>query len=232
MRPHRVYVPKITPEVRVWGREARHLLEVLRARVGDTVTVFDGQGLEGRAVLAAIEGGAAHLRVEETWPTDREVGVPVVLYAALLKGDKLADVVRAATELGVSRFTPLITERSIPKEMKRAKLERLRRIAVEAAKQSGRTRLPEVTEPIPLEAVPEVPQGFVAHPGSSLRVREVLDLERPVALATGPEGGFSAREVALLEARGFVPVTLGRRILRAETAAVALVALVTAGEGA
>lgn len=231
VRPHRAFAPRLQTLLILTGREARHLADVLRARPGDTVTVFDGKGLEGRAVVRSVEGGRVELEVTETWPASREAPVPVVLYIALLKGDKLADVVRAASELGVTKIVPLVSVHAVAKEMGEGKLERLRRVALEAAKQSERTTVPEVLAPIPLRAIPAVEQGFVAHPGSSVRVRDVLDLSTPVAVATGPEGGFSEAEVQILLERGFTPVTLGRRILRAETAPLALLSLVTAGEG-
>jgi 16S rRNA (uracil1498-N3)-methyltransferase len=231
MRPHRALVPQLSPEIELQGREAHHLLEVLRARPGNVVTVFDGKGLEGRAVVESVEGGLLRLRLEQTWEASREVGVPVELYVALLKGDALAEVVRAATELGATRIVPVVTVHSVAKEMGGNKLERLRRVAVEAAKQSGRTVIPVVADPIPLKQVPQVEQGFVAHVGAELRVRDVLEPGKPVSLATGPEGGFSPQEVDFLIGRGFRPVTLGRRILRAETAPLALLALVTVGEG-
>ncbi|WP_347240130.1 16S rRNA (uracil(1498)-N(3))-methyltransferase [Thermus sp.] len=227
MRPHRAYSPGLTgvlpPE------EGRHLVEVLRARVGDRFTVFDAE----REALAEVVdlGPPVRYRLLEERRPEREVGVEVVLYVALLKGDKLSEVVRAATELGATRIQPLITRHSVPKEMGEGKLHRLRAIAKEAAKQSGRLWVPEVLPPIPLGEVPRVDQGLLAHVGARVRVREVLDPEKPLALAVGPEGGFAEEEVALLGERGFVPVTLGRRILRAETAAIALLALSTAGEG-
>ena len=231
VRPHRAFAPKLEPLLTLTGREAHHLADVLRARPGDAVTVFDGEGLEGRAVVRSVEDGVVELEVTETWPASREVPVPVVLYVALLKGDKLADVVRAATELGATKIIPLVCVHSVAKEMGEGKLLRLRRVALEAAKQSERTTIPEVLAPIPLSAIPPVEQGLVAHPGGSLRVRDILELSRPVALATGPEGGFSEDEMQILLERGFTPVTLGRRILRAETAPLALLSLVTAGEG-
>ena len=221
MRPHRAFSPGLTGVLPL--RETRHLVEVLRARVGDRFTVFDGE----REALAEVVdlGPPLRYRVLEERRPEREVGVEVVLYVALLKGDKLA------TELGATRIQPLVTRHSVPKEMGEGKLRRLRAVALEAAKQSGRVRVPEVLPPIPLKAVPQVAQGLVAHVGATARVREVLDPEKPLALAVGPEGGFAEEEVALLEARGFTPVSLGRRILRAETAALALLALCTAGEG-
>jgi len=227
VRPHRAYSPGLTGVLPL--EEGRHLVEVLRAGVGDRFTVFD----ESREALAEVVdlGPPVRYRILEERRPEREVGVEVVLYVALLKGDKLSEVVRAATELGATRIQPLITRHSVPKEMGEGKLRRLKAIAKEAAKQSGRLRVPEVLPPIPLKAVPEVEQGLVAHVGARALVREVLDLNRNLSLAVGPEGGFAEEEVALLEERGFAPVSLGRRILRAETAATALLAIVTAGEG-
>lgn len=227
MRPHRAYSPGLTGILPL--EEGRHLVEVLRAGVGDRFTVFD----ESREALAEVVdlGPPVRYRILEERRPEREVGVEVVLYVALLKGDKLSEVVRAATELGATRIQPLITRHSVPKEMGEGKLRRLKAIAKEAAKQSGRLRVPEVLPPIPLKAVPEVEQGLVAHVGARALVREVLDLNRNLSLAVGPEGGFAEEEVALLKERGFAPVSLGRRILRAETAALALLALATAGEG-
>lgn len=227
MRPHRAYSPGLTGTLP--PREARHLVEVLRARVGDRFTVFD-EHREALAEVVEVGPGLLRYRVLEERVPEREVGVEVVLYPALLKGDKMAEVVRMATELGATRIQPLIALHSVAKEMGEAKLERLRRVAVEAAKQSGRLRVPEVLPPISLRALPRVEQGLLAHPGAGARVREVLDPDRPVALAVGPEGGFSGEEVELLVERGFTPVSLGRRILRSETASLALLALVTAGE--
>ncbi|WP_038046935.1 16S rRNA (uracil(1498)-N(3))-methyltransferase [Thermus caliditerrae] len=227
MRPHRAYSPGLTGVLSL--RESHHLLEVLRAKVGDRFTVFDAE----REALAEVVdlGPPVRYRILEERRPEREVGVEVVLYPALLKGDKLADVVRMATELGATRIQPLITRHAVPKAMGEGKLKRLQAIAVEAAKQSGRLRVPEVLPPIPLREVPEVAQGLVAHVGARALVREVLNLGKPLALAVGPEGGFAEEEVELLRERGFTPVTLGRRILRAETAALTLLALCTAGEG-
>ncbi|WP_135256181.1 16S rRNA (uracil(1498)-N(3))-methyltransferase [Thermus caldilimi] len=227
MRPHRAYSPGLTGELPL--RESRHLLEVLRAKVGDRFTVFD---VDREALAEVVElGPPVRYRILEERRPEREVGVEVALYPALLKGDKLAEVVRAATELGVTRIQPLVTRHSVPKEMGEGKLKRLQAIAVEAAKQSGRLRVPEVLPPIPLNALPKVEQGMVAHLGARSLVQEVLDLGKPLALAVGPEGGFAEEEVELLQEKGFTPIFLGRRILRAETAAIALLALCTAGEG-
>lgn len=231
MRPHRAFVQTIQPELELSGREARHLADVLRARPYDVLTVFDGKGLEGRATVLSVDSGRVRLKVEETWAASRETPQPVTLYVALLKGDKLSDVVRAATELGVTALIPILTQHCVVRELGEGKLERLRRVVVEAAKQCERSMIPEVRPMISLKLVPQVEQGFVAHPGSSALVRDAFNPDRPTALLTGPEGGLADSEIEFLEARGFTPVTLGPRILRAETAPVALLSLVTAGEG-
>lgn len=231
MRPHRAFVQTIQSELELSGREARHLADVLRARPGDVLTVFDGKGLEGRAVILSADSGLVSLRVNETWTASRETPQPVTLYVALLKGDKLADVARAATELGVAAIVPVLTQHCVVREMGESKLLRLRRVGVEAAKQCERSVVPEVKPVISLKLIPRVEQGFVAHPGSSARVRDSFDPDKPTALLTGPEGGLAVSEIEILEAKGFTPVTLGPRILRAETAPVALLSLVTAGEG-
>ncbi len=231
MRPHRAYVPELRAEVWIEGPEGAHLVRVLRARPGDRLTLFDGQGREALAEVVAIAGERVRVRVLDLQETDREPDIPVTLYLALLKGEKLFDVVRMGTELGVSRFVLVVSQRSVAKAIGKGKLDRAMRVAVEAAKQSGRTRLPTIEGPLPLKALPRVGQGLVAEPHASARVGDVLDPSRPVSLLVGPEGGLSEEELRLAEARGFTPVTLGRRILRAETAACTLVALVTAARG-
>lgn len=231
MRPHRAFVQELQPEIELGGREAHHLVEVLRAKAGDKLTVFDGRGSEGRATVVQAEQGWVRLRLEETWPASKETPQPITLYVALLKGDHLAEVVRAATELGATQIVPILTQRCVVRELSENKRLRLCRIALEAAKQCERSVVPEVTPMLPLEDLPTVEQGFVAHPRVSQRVRDLYNPEKLTALLTGPEGGLSDAEIGVLEQKGFTPVTLGPRILRAETAPIALLSLVTAAEG-
>lgn len=212
------------------GREAHHLLEVLRAKPGDTLTVFDGRGQEGRAQVAVAQNGQVELHLQQQWPASLEPPISITVYLPLLKGDKLADVVRAATELGASQLVLVATQHAVAKDMGAAKLDRLRRICIEAAKQCQRTVVPLLSGPIDLREVPPVDQGLVAHPNSSVKVAQSFNPEQAVSLITGPEGGLSTTEIDSLQAKGFRAVTLGPRILRAETAAVALLSLVTAAE--
>jgi 16S rRNA (uracil1498-N3)-methyltransferase len=228
MRLHRAFVSKLEPVITLTGREFDHL-RVLRAGIGDQVTVFDGAGLEADSKIIAQDEHSITLELGERRTVTLEPPQAITLAIGLLKADKLADVVRACTELGVGRFQLLSSEFSDAKEIGAQKLE-LRRVALEAAKQSRRSVVPVVLEPIKLIHLEPDPCSIVAHPGSGIRAREVVTWDSAVTIITGPEGGFSNREIELLEARGVTQVGLGPRILRAETAPVALVAALTAAE--
>ncbi len=206
-------------------------MRVLRANIGDRVMVFDGAGFEAEAVILEVSDFSMALQVGEARAVSLEPPQALTLAVALLKGDKLAEVVRACTELGVARFQLLVTDFADAREIGAQKLERLRRVALEASKQCRRSLVPEVLEPIRIADLPSVACGIVAHPGSAALAREVATWDAPVTAATGPEGGFSGAEIELLGHKGFVAVGLGPRILRAETAPVALVASITSGEG-
>ncbi len=229
MRKHRVHHAPLEPVITLSQLESEHL-RVLRVNIGDAVNVFDGAGLEATGAIASLEP-LVTLRLGEVRSVNLEPPRAVTLCIALLKGDKLADVVRGATELGVSSVQLLITDHADAREIGMQKLERLRRIASEAAKQCGRSVIPSVLEPLRIRDLEAVQCGVVAHPRSSLLVRDAVTWDAPVAVATGPEGGFSNPEIATLERLGFKTVTLGVRILRAETAPIALLGALIAGEG-
>ena len=224
---HRVRVDTLQETLNLNPRELRHL-RVLRLGVGDVVRVFDGNGSEAEARIERLDEGGAVLRVGASVTSAPEMPRDVTLAVALLKGDKLADVVRAATELGVSRVQLLRTRFADVPDISANKLERLRRVAAEASKQSRRAVVPDVLEPIPVRALPVTRQGFVAHVGSETRLADLLDWSDSVVIVTGPEGGFAEDEVQDLSSRGYHVVTLGRRILRAETAPVALLGAIVA----
>lgn len=224
---HRVLVPALSATMTLGPREVRHL-HVLRVQVGDMLRVFDGQGHEALAVVTVLDDTRAELELGNALDGVAETPHPLTLAAALLKGDKLAEVVRAATELGVARVQLLITARADVREIGAQKLQRLSRIAAEAAKQSRRAVVPVVMEPIPLHALTWEGQLYVAQPGAATRIVDALDWTAPVTVLTGSEGGLTDAEVAGLTARGAQAVTLGPRILRAETAPVALLGAIAA----
>lgn len=203
-------------------------MQVLRLGVGDCVQVFDGQGHEATATITHLEPQRALLQLGEVVEAVAETPQPVTLAIALLKGDKLSDVVRAATELGVAQIQLLVTEHADAREIGAQKLQRLGRVAQEASKQSRRSVTPAVLAPIPLAQLHWSGQLYLAHPGTSARLLQHLGWDSPVTLLTGPEGGLSDKEVSLLTEKGAVAVSLGPRILRAETAPLALLGAIVA----
>ena len=209
--------------------EARHLRDVLRLKPGDEVYVFDGLGHEFRCAVSNLTRDVAELSIDaEVDPAKPESHLQLNLGVALLKGDKFDLVVQKATELGVTRITPLITRyadihlRDASDATKR--VTRWQRIAIEAAKQSGRAFVPEISLPVAFEKV-EVEGGgvmFSERDGESI---ESLPAARSITALVGSEGGWADEEIENARARGFHVVTLGGRVLRAETAAIAVAVL-------
>jgi len=207
--------------------EIRHqVTHVLRLRDGDEIKLLDGQGAEVRCRLddgdcVVIEHGAA--RGE---PTHK-----LTVWQALLKGDHLEPVIRHGTELGIARFALIITERSVARDLSPQRLERLRTVAREAAEQSERGRIPAVEAPVSFEealkaAAPGSVLLFERHDGKRL-----TELDPPSGVFIGPEGGFSQDEVAAAERAGLAIASLGPRILRSETVAVAVAAAILSRTG-
>jgi 16S rRNA (uracil1498-N3)-methyltransferase len=208
------------------GQEAQHLIKVMRARRGEEVILFDGSGDEFRALVADIERSAVRLRDVVRQQANRELPFPLQLGVALPKGERQRWLVEKLTELGVTTLVPLITARGVvqPEPGTRS---RLRRAVIEASKQCGRNRLLEIASPLSWS-------DYVLACGSSLRLfahprsdreglRKLPDRgKQPVAAAVGPEGGFTEDEVALALTAGWQAVSLGPRLLRVETAAIAI----------
>jgi 16S rRNA (uracil1498-N3)-methyltransferase len=226
MRIHRVHLPTLQAgEVVLTGSEANHLARVLRVMTGQEIKVFDGKGLESAGIIQSVDEFQVILNLQEPKPSDVETSLKITLAIALLKGDKLADVVRQATELGVVAVQPLITKYCDVKELAQSKLERLRRVAQEASKQSGRSVVPDIREAIKLKDLQVPLTTLIAHPYTVKSLNEVINKEATeVTLVTGPEGGFAEEEIELLISSGATPVRLGPRILRADTAPIALIA--------
>ena len=230
VRVHRVFLKGLQAGERVLsGVEAHHLAQVLRVKPGAKVKAFDGLGLEAAGEVQEVDELSVTLRLESPKPSDVEAALKLTLAVPLLKGDKFSEVVRRGTELGAVRFIPLVASRCDVKVLSENKLTRYRRVAKEAAKQSGRSVVPEVE---PLRKLAELDLGpltLVAHTRSSATLQEVMGPDTQsdtegIMLVTGPEGGLSEQEVEFLVEQGARGVNLGARILRAETAPVALTA--------
>jgi 16S rRNA (uracil1498-N3)-methyltransferase len=209
------------------GDEARHLAAVMRARVGDEVEIFDGSGAEFTGRIVAIGKHAVELVVTDRHAVSRELQRELTLAVALPKGDRQKWLVEKATELGVTRIVPLMTERGVAQPVEAA-LERLRRAVVESSKQCGRNVLLEVAAPREAggyfsSAAPEACRLIADPAGGSLSMMETR-VDQPMIAAIGPEGGFSPAELAAAQSAGWRAVSLGERILRVETAAIAMAA--------
>jgi 16S rRNA (uracil1498-N3)-methyltransferase len=205
---------------------SRQLDRVLRLRAGDRVIALDGSGAELTVMLESV-GGAATGVVEHRRRNDAEPRINLVLYQALLKGHKFELVLQKGTEIGVSRFVPVETSRSVPQRVSAPRLNRYRDIVREAAEQSGRGVLPLVEEPLALapavrKASGDGPVVFLWEEERAMRLSAVqmADDAPCLALFVGPEGGFTDTEAQLARDAGSAVATLGARVLRAETAAI------------
>ena len=221
---------------RLLGETAHYLRNVLRLGEGDRVILFDDEGYERDGVLESLSGREAVLRLGPARPSAAEPAVEVSLLFCLIKGDAADRVIRGATEIGVSRFLPALARRSVARPTAaraEARRERWQRIAREACRQCGRSRVPAIEEIADLgaalahPAVGSAGQRLFFATGQGRALADALDPEaRSAALAVGPEGGFSSEEERALEAAGFIRVSLGPRVLRAVTAGLVVPALV------
>jgi 16S rRNA (uracil1498-N3)-methyltransferase len=223
--------PITADRVTLDGTEAHHLLNVMRAGVGTTVILFDDSGAEFSAVVESLRRGEANLRILDRREIDRELPFPLTVGVALPKGNRQKWLVEKLTELGVTKLVPIITDRSVA-EPTRAAIERLERGIVEASKQSGRNRLMRIAKPqawidwIRTEQAELEVRRLFAHPGGKKFSENDLRILLPTQIAIGPEGGFTDTEVAAAHAARWQSVDLGPRLLRVETAAVALAAAI------
>jgi 16S rRNA (uracil1498-N3)-methyltransferase len=212
------------------GDEAHHATSVRRLRAGDTLVLFDGKGLSAQATLVALRDRGRTLDLKLGERTSHAPPSPAVhLACALPKGDRLATLLDMATQLGISSFTPLeCTHSVVPPSA--AALARMRRISLEACKQSRRTWLPRIDEPADVAAVVDRSRVaghrlVLAHPGGRVWSALTPAASKALTILVGPEGGFTEEEAGRARAAGAEIVALGEAILRIETAAVALLAL-------
>jgi len=247
MRRLFVPFPLKEPTVHLTGQAAYRLLRVLRMQVGDAVVLFDPTGSEWHATIVATGHDAVVLRLDEPVSADREHPVALWLFQGIAKGEKMDFIVQKATELGVAFIVPMITRRTVVRldaDRAAAKQARWQRIAQAAAEQCGGTKVPKVSPPLPFrQAVMEAAKTdafllfYEAAEEPLARALETLcllpnrHLSPPekvssVALMVGPEGGFDPDEVLLARQQGARIVSLGKRILRTETASIVAIVLV------
>jgi len=218
------------------GDPAHYVGRVLRLGPNDRLTLFDGRGGEYPATIMSLGKNNVTVSVGEHIDRNAESNLAIHLLQGISRGDRMDIVVQKATELGVQRITPVITEYSVVRlEPKRAekRLHHWRGIAASACEQSGRNILPLIDLPQPLrnwlgENLPAPGERLILRPGGENSIKTVDSDARDLILLIGPEGGFSNPEYELAESTGFTAVGLGERILRTETAAVAAIAALQA----
>jgi len=227
---HRFFLPPdwITEDaVVITGKPAHQLRNVLRLGTGDHITVLDNSGWEYEVELQKAGSSGVEGRVVSKSRAVTEPKTKITLYQALLKGSNFEFVLQKCTEVGVAGFVPLICERCVAGEPDSKRLSRWRSIITEAAELSGRGKLPVLQNPTGFTEACKSASGISLIPWEEERARGIGDVLRShhkigngsaVSIFVGPEGGFSPHEVEFARSCGIVPVSLGRRILRAETA--------------
>lgn len=217
----------------ITGEEAQHISRVLRMKKGDKVTLCDGEGTFYEAVLADFSDKTVTAEILSARRAETEPKVQLTIFQGVPKNPKLETIVQKATELGVVRIVPVDTTRAVAKLDKTAKVDRLRKIAREAAKQSKRGIVPEVTDCVSFkQAVKMAAEADLAiipyEEETEISLKKALQGKSPetVSVMIGPEGGFEKEEIQLAKEHGIISVTLGKRILRTETAPLAVSAAV------
>lgn len=231
----RFFVTSIEDPPVLRGEEHKHLSVVLRAKPGDEVTLCTGDGFDYLCRIESIGRNETRLSLCGKEKNACDPLIRCTLYMSLMKGDKNDWVVQKATELGVSEIVPVIT-RYVQGHDRVCKIDRLQRIAVEAAKQCGRSMPPAVRPAVPfMQILPELsafdvtvfPYEKAESPSLRAFLRQWENTSvHSAAVLIGSEGGFADEEAAALTQIGITPVTLGKRILRAETANIAVLSIV------
>jgi 16S rRNA (uracil1498-N3)-methyltransferase len=237
---HRFFAPALDPGdefVTLPRDEAEHLTRVMRVGVGDTIAVFDGRGHEFLAKVATALRRDVRVQLLSRVEPAAEAAVPLTLVQAVLKGDKMDEVVRDAVMLGVAAVQPIVTRRTettVAAMLRGNKVDRWRRVTVASVKQSRRAVVPTIEVPLTLEHVLDEPSAplrlMLVEPGACadvepLSVLQTLPAPQAASVFIGPEGGWTEDECSAAHVRGVRMVTLGHRTLRADAVAVAAISV-------
>lgn len=248
---HRFFAPSLDPgdeAVTLPREEGEHLTRVLRMGVGDTVSVFDGRGHEFSARVVAVERRDVRVQLVTRIEPAAEPTVAITLAQAVIKGDKMDDIVRDAVMLGVAAVQPLVTTRTeltVAALTNGNRLDRWRRVALASVKQSKRAVLPDVRRPLTLEAFlsdpPTALRVMLVEPGAGgaggageagapgdpepLSALQAQPIPQDATIFVGPEGGWTEKEVASARENGVRLITLGHRTLRADATPVAAISV-------
>lgn len=234
----RFYVPQPRIEngmLKIEGDEVKHIRKALRLKAGDEIVVFDGLGREVEGTIVEERLSSVVIRVQNIISSKKDSPLEVTLAQSLLKGEKMDYLIQKATELGVKEIIPFFSSRSVPLLEKSTRLmrhHRWRKIAVEASKQCGRGSVPKIeclrdySEMLQIASAEDL--SLILWEREGIKLKEVLERskeKRKIFFIIGPEGGFNQFEVDEAKRVGFTPVTLGRRILRAETASLCFLSI-------
>jgi 16S rRNA (uracil1498-N3)-methyltransferase len=235
MRLTRVFVEgdlAIGQRLTVEGSAGNHIVRVLRSRVGDELTLFNGRGGEYGALIDDIRRDIVQVSVREHRDQERESAFDLTLAQGISRGERMDWVVQKATELGVTRIVPLFTERSVvhlDEKQASKKVQHWRGIAVAACEQCGRNVVPEIATPVALCGLLEKPVGrgisLLLSPTGEQRIADIAGSPEGATVLIGPEGGLAQVEQDAALRSGYTAVRLGPRVLRTETAAVCALAL-------
>jgi 16S rRNA (uracil1498-N3)-methyltransferase len=234
----RFYVPRPKIEggmLKIEGEEVRHIRKVLRLRTGDEIVVFDGSAMEYRGTIVEEGPSIVVIKVKDILSSATESGLEIIMAQSLLKGEKMDYLIQKATELGIKEILPFFSSRSIPlldRSKRVGRHHRWEKIAIGAAKQCGRGVIPRIgaiqgySEMI--ESVSPDSLRFILWERGGARLKEALQKykgKKSIFFVVGPEGGLREQEVEEAKRNGFIPVTLGKRILRSETASLCLLSI-------
>ncbi len=232
---HRFFIPPNTihdNRVILRGDIVHQIRDVLRMRPGDEIILLDNSGYAHQTELTLIDRDSVRGTINDKWQLETEPSAQITLYQGLLKGQKFDWVLQKGTEIGVTAFVPVLAARCIVgnlEDVSGTRVERWERIVVEAAEQAGRASLPHLSNP-PLftHACERAARGSLSlipweeeHERSLRETLSQVPKSKQINLFIGPEGGFAAEEIAAAKEHGIIPVSLGPRILRAETAGLA-----------
>lgn len=231
----RVYQPiplTLNATILLTPTASHHVTTVMRAKINEPLTLFNGEGGEYQGYITEIAKKKVSVHITSFEPRDTESTLELYLAQGISRGEKMDYTIQKAVELGIKKIIPLFTERSsvkLDQERAAKRLNHWQSIAISAAEQSGRTGIPEIVLPMPLtEALPsmEADWRFILTPEASLTMAsQPLEKNKRILLLIGPEGGFSPHEIQTATQYHFLPLSLGPRILRTETAAVVAIAL-------
>ena len=234
MRIIRSYIPEkihVGQELILSELASNHLVRVLRLEVDDTCVLFNGDGFDYRAKIVSVAKRGATVEILSSHAVTNESPIHITLVQGIARGENMDWILQKATELGVQRIVPVITDRTevkLDSERSDKKMNHWMGVVASACEQSGRARLPEIIQPCLLSHWPQHDNNFNKFALDPNGVFGFSDLAstKPIALtlAIGPEGGFSERDLATLKAGGFQGLRMGPRILRTETAGPAAIA--------